>query len=38
MECLTNPVWLVVGDPPADARPESAPPPEQVGPRRVAGV
>ncbi|WP_007517155.1 CehA/McbA family metallohydrolase [Pseudofrankia saprophytica] len=35
MECLTNPIWLTVGDPPASLRPMTAPPPARPGPRRV---
>jgi hypothetical protein len=35
MECLTNPIWLIVGDPPAGYRPEHAPPPARTGPRRT---
>lgn len=38
MECLTNPIFLTVGDPPAGYRPMSAPPPAQPGPRRVAAA
>jgi hypothetical protein len=34
MECLTNPIWLVVGDVPAGAPSGQAPPPERPGPRR----
>jgi hypothetical protein len=37
MEALTNPVWLVVGDPPPGYVSEQAPVPERVGPRR-AGI
>ncbi|MBL7512550.1 CehA/McbA family metallohydrolase, partial [Frankia nepalensis] len=35
MECLTNPIFLAAGDPPADLRPMTAPPPDRPGPRRV---
>jgi hypothetical protein len=35
MECLTNPIWLLVGNPPAGYRPEHAPPPPLPGPRRT---
>ena len=36
MECLTNPIWLQVGDPPPGTRPFDAPPPAKPGPRRRA--
>lgn len=35
MEALSNPVFLVVGDPPADYAAESAPVPTRSGPRRI---
>jgi hypothetical protein len=34
MEAFTNPVWLVVGDPPRGYTAECAPVPRRVGPRR----
>ena len=37
MECLTNPVWLQVGDVPPGTQPFDAPPPARPGPRRVSG-
>ena len=36
MECLTNPIWLTVGNPPANLRPTTAPPPDRPGPRRTS--
>jgi len=37
MEALTNPIWLAVGDPPADCVAEDAPVPAESGPRRSGG-
>ena len=34
LECLTNPVWLAVGDPPGGPQDAPAPPPARPGPRR----
>ena len=34
MECLTNPVWLAVGDAPGGRSEVAAPPPDREGPRR----
>ena len=36
MEALTNPIWLAVGDPPADYVAEEAPVPIESGPRRTS--
>ncbi len=35
MEALSNPIWLVVGDPPADYVAEEPPVPDHSGPRRT---
>lgn len=35
MEAFTNPIWLVVGDPPPGYVSERAPVPQRVGPRRA---
>jgi len=37
MEALTNPVWIVVGEPPAGQSPDLTQPPTRVGPRRTGG-
>lgn len=38
MEALTNPVWLVAGEPPAGTVPDRTQPPAQAGPRRSGGA
>ena len=38
MECLTNPIFLTVGNAPPGYRPMTAPPSEHPGPRRVSAA